>query len=403
VNNRNMETRAKRAYGRGYIRQRGNSFSITIPAGKDPVTKKYRHVSLTVKGTRKDAEKKLTELLHQQDTGSYMKPGKTTLAEYLNRWLSDYVKPNLSPRTAEGYEHICNHHLIPSLGSVTLNGLKPEHLQHYNQEKQSGGLNAQTVRHHHTALHKALQTAVEWGLLARNPADAVKPPKAQHPEMQTWNRNEVNQFLEAAKSTPYYALFYTLLYTGLRRSEILALRWQDIDFIYSQISVSRSMHYLKGGKVIFRQTKTDKSKRTVKLTPSTFLVLDEYRKNKEAESILTGKPLSDSDLVFSDIDGKPFLPNTVTHAWIKLVRHTGLKSIRLHDARHTHASLMLRDGIHPKVVQERLGHSSISITLDTYSHVAPGLQEAAAKRFDDAMQINHNEVVVENWRQIDDN
>jgi integrase len=272
-----------------------------------------------------------------------------------------------------------------------LNGLKPEHLQRYQSEKLSSRLSAQTVRHHHTCLHKALQTAVEWGLLARNPADAVKPPKAQHPEMKTWNENEVDQFLEAAKSTQYYALFFTLLYTGMRRSELLALRWQDIDFIYGQVSVSRSMHYLIGGKVIFRQPKTAKGRRTVALPPSAFLVLNDYHKNKEAESILLGKPLSDNDLVFSDIDGKPFLPNTVTHNWIKLVRRTGIKPIRLHDARHTHASLMLKQGIHPKIVQERLGHASIQITLDTYSHVAPGLQEAAAKRFDDAMKVSHNE------------
>lgn len=393
----NESSKAKRAYGRGYIRQRGASWSITIPAGKDPVSKKYRHVSLTVKGSRKDAEKKMTELLHQLDTGSYMQPGKSTLAEYLERWLSDYVKPNLSPKTSEGYEQTCRHYIIPFLGHLTLNGLKPEHLQHYNSEKltigrQDGkGLSAQTVRHHHAILHKALQTAVEWGLLSRNVADAVTPPRAQHPEMKTWNADEVNTFLEVAKSTHYYALFYTLLYTGLRRSEVLALRWEDIDFIYGQISVNRSVHVLKGGKVIFRQPKTAKGKRTVALPPSAFMVLNDYRKNKEAGSILLGKPLSDSDLVFSDLEGKPYLPNTITHAWINLVRHTGLKSIRLHDARHTHASLMLKQGIHPKIVQERLGHSSITITLDTYSHVAPGLQEAAARRFDDAMQVRHNE------------
>ena len=150
----------------------------------------------------------------------------------------------------------------------------------------------------------------------------------------------------------------------------------------SQIYVNRSLHVLKGGRVIFKAPKSAKGRRTVALTPSLFLVLNEYCKEREAESLLPEKPISDSDLVFSTL-GEPLLPNTVARAWIELVRRTGLKMIRFHDARHTHASLMLKQGIYPKVVRERLGHSTISITLDTYSHVAPGLQEAAAKRFDD--------------------
>ena len=214
--------------------------------------------------------------------------------------------------------------------------------------------------------------------------------------MQTWGENEIVQFLEATKSTPYYELFYLALFTGMRRSELLALRWQDIDFIYSQIYVSRSLHVLKGAKVVISSPKTAAGRRTIALSPSAILLLKEYREEKEVESLLLGKPVSDDDLVFSTL-GKPLLPNTITHAWSKLVRHTGLKVIRLHDARHTHASIMLKQGIHPKIVQERLGHSSIQITLDTYSHVAPGLQDAAAKRFDDILGIKHNENVAEKY------
>ncbi len=381
---------------RGHIISRSkNSYSIKISLGRDPATGKYKSQWFTVKGSKKDAEKRLSELLHQIDTGAYMKPGKTTVTDYLHQWLSDYAMVNLSPRTVEGYEHIFQRHLLPELGKLTLTQLKPEHLQRYYSQKLNSGLGAQTVRHHHTVLHKALQTAIEWGLVGRNAADAVSPPRAQCPEMQTWNEDEISQFLEAAKTTAYYALFYTALFTGMRRSELLALRWQDIDFLLGQIYVNRSMHVLKGSRVIFKSPKSAKGRRTVALPPSLFLVLDEYRKAREAESILLDKPISDSELVFSTL-GKPFLPNTVTHAWIKLVRRTGLKMIRLHDARHTHASIMLKQGIHPRIVQERLGHSTIAITLDTYSHVTPGLQDAAAKRFDDVLNIKHNNNVAEN-------
>lgn len=313
------------------------------------------------------------------------------MAEHLQQWLKDYVQPNLSPRTAEGYEHICNHHFVPCLGNVRLNELKPEHLQRYYSEKLSNGLSAQTVRHHHTCLHKALQTALEWGLLARNPADAVRPPRAQGIEMQTYDEDDMVTFLKAARQTPYFALFHTALFTGMRRSEFLALRWCDLDLLLCRAYVTRTLHVLKGGRVVIRPPKSAKGKRMIDLTPENASVLREYREKQRLERAMLGKPLADDDLVFSDLEGKPLLPNTVTHAWIKLLRRTGLKPIRLHDARHSHASIMLKQGTHPKIVPERLGHSSIQITLDTYSHVAPGLQEAAAKRFDQAFAERYNE------------
>jgi integrase len=209
--------------------------------------------------------------------------------------------------------------------------------------------------------------------------------------MQTWDEDDITRFLEAAKLTPYHALFYTALFTGMRHSELLALRWQDVDFILSQICVSRSLHQLRDGSFIFRSPKTAKGRRTVALSPSAVSVLKEHRERQELDRMMLGIPLSDADPVFSHVDGKPIRPNTITRAWTVLAARAGLKVIRLHDARHTHASLMLKQGIHPKVVQERLGHSSIQITLDTYSHVAPGLQQAATARFDEAFSTRYNE------------
>jgi integrase len=378
---------------RGHITKRGkNSYSIAIRLGKDPNTGKYLQSWFTVKGTKKDAEKRLAELLHQIDTGTFMKPGKTTLADFLERWLKDYAYANLAPRTAEGYETIIRQHLIPKLGNIPLMQLKPEHIQKYYAEMLSvgrsdgkGALNPLTVRHHHMTLHNALKYAVKWGLLVRNPADAIDAPHSTHTEMNVMTEEDLNKFLEVIRPTPYYALFYTALFTGMRRSELLALRWSDIDLLLCQISVSRAMHRLKDGSIVFRPPKTAKGRRTVSLSPSTALVLEEHRKSHEALRILQGTPFALTDLVFAREDGSPLRPNAVTSAWLRLAKRAGLHDIRLHDARHTHASLMLRQGIHPKIVQERLGHSSIAITLDTYSHVTPGLQEAAAKRFDEVI------------------
>jgi integrase len=376
---------------RGHIIKRGkNSYSVAISLGKDPTTGKYKQQWISVRGNKKDAERRLSELLHQIDNGTFIIPSKTTLAEYLERWLRDYVWPNLSPETAEGYEHIIHRYIIRYLGSVVLTQLKPEHLQKYYSERIAGGLSAQTIRHHHSVIHKALKDAMEWGLLNRNIADAVSPPRVQRPDLQTWNENYITRFLEEAKGGPYYALFYTALFTGMRRSELLALCWKDVDFMLAQISVNRSLHVLKGGNVIFRSTKTAMGRRTIALPPSAIITLKEHKEMQELERTMLGIPVKEDDLVFAHFDGSPLLPNSVSHAWIKLVRRSGLKSIRLHDARHSHASLMLKQGIHPKIVQERLGHASIQVTLDTYSHVAPGLQAAAAKRFDEAFYNVYN-------------
>jgi integrase len=377
---------------RGHIVKRyKNSYTIVLNLGVDPATGKRKQQWVSIKGTKKDAEKRLSEILSQVDNGIFIKPAKTTLADFLERWLKDYVCSNLAPRTAEGYEYIIRRHIIPALGKMTLTQLKPEHLQRYYANKLfsgradgNGGLSAKTVRHHHVTLHNALQSAVKWGLLARNIADAVDAPRFQRPQINIMDADQINKFLEAVKDTPYYAIFYVALFTGMRRSEFLALRWSDIDLIMCQLYVSRSLHQLKNGDFIFRQPKSDKSRRTIALSPSTALVLREHKESQSSVKLMQGLILKDDDLVFSQPDGSPYRPDTITHAWIKLARRVGLKGVRLHDARHSHASLMLKQGIHPKIVQERLGHSSIQITLDTYSHVAPGLQEAAAKKFDNA-------------------
>lgn len=180
---------------------------------------------------------------------------------------------------------------------------------------------------------------------------------------------------------------------------MLALRWCDVDLLLCEAYVTRALHVLKGGKVLISPPKTAKGRRMVTLPPSAVIVLREHKEKQRQDYMMAGKSMADEDLIFTTLEGKPLLPNTVTHVWEKLVRRAGVKRIRLHDARHSHATLLLKQGIHPKIVQERLGHASIQITLDRYSHVAPGLQVAAAKRFDEALTVGYNDrekEVVEN-------
>jgi len=371
----------------------------------DHTTGKYKYHWVTVKGTKRDAEKRLAEIVHQLDNGTFIKPSKITVGEYLERWLRDYVWSNLAPRTAKGYESIIRCHLAPVLGNIPLTQLKPEHLQHYYSEKLSSGrydgkgtLSRTTVSHHHTCIHRALKMALNWRLINNNPADAIAPPRSQCCEIHTLDEDELNKFLGYAEKTPYYTIFYLALFTEMKRNELLALRWCDIDLLLCEVYVKRSLHRLRTGELVFKEPKTKRGRRMISLSPSTALLLQKYKDKQSKQRNLLGIKLKDDELIFSNIEGKPLLPDTVSHAWVKVAKRVGLEGIRFHDARHTHASLMLKQGVHPKVVQERLGHATISTTLDLYSHVSPGLQEAAAKNFYQVINYeNEKELVKKNY------
>ncbi|MBT9142762.1 MAG: putative defective protein IntQ [Syntrophomonadaceae bacterium] len=205
-------------------------------------------------------------------------------------------------------------------------------------------------------------------------------------EMATLTPNDVNRMLDAVRDTRYYVPFYTAIYTGLRRSELLALRWFRVDLELATLSVVETLHRLKNREFVFGQPKSKRGRRLITLSPSLAILLREHKAGQEFERMLLGKPLSPNDLVFSTPDGSPLKPDCITQAFTRITRSIGLYGVRFHDLRHTHATLMLWQGIHPKVVSERLGHSSVAITLDTYSHVLPGLQEAAALRFEESLQ-----------------
>lgn len=384
------------------ITARGKGYTVIVDIGTD-ANGKRRQKRFTVQGSRSDAEKKLRDMLRSVDNNTYVEPGKTTLGEFIGRWFIEYVTPSMGPRTAEGYESIIKMHLIPKLGNIPLANLKPEHIQKFyadclsnGQCDGSGGLNPLTVRHIAMCLHRALTHAVKWGLLMRNPADAVDIPRAQRTEMHIMSEADIEKILDAARDTAYYPAFYTAIFTGMRRSEFLALKWGDVDLILGQLSVSRSIHQVKDNTLVFRPTKTVKGRRTIALTPSNIMVLRSHREKQEALKMeLTGELINDNDMVFCHADGTPLKPDTVSGAWVELTKQVGLKGMRLHDCRHSHASILLKQGIHPKVVQERLGHANIATTLDIYSHVTPGLQQAAAARFDEAMNLSYNKRVAD--------
>ena len=378
---------------RGHLKQRSKgSWSIVLDLGRDPSTGKRKQQWQTVRGTKKEAEKKLAELQHQMDTGTFIKASKLTVRDFLKQWLRDYVSTNVRAATAEGYRIIVECHLIPNLGAVILSELKPSHLQAYyakalkeGRRDGRGGLAARTVSHHHTVLKEALSHAVKWELISRNVGDAVDSPRAIDKEMNALDPHGVDRLLDAARNTMYFPIIHLATFTGMRRSELLGLKWENINFHHGTVSIAQVLHCLPGGRILIEPPKTAKSRRLVPLSPAPALALRAYQEMVEADLAQIGSTLTGGRLVFSQLDGSPTLPNTLTHAFGKIVRKAGLEGITLHSLRHTHASILLQQGVSSKTVGERLGHSTVVITLDTYSHVTPGVKEDAANRFEEAL------------------
>ena len=367
------------------------SYDVVV-AFKDNTTGKWKHRWKTTDGSRK-ADTLKTAMLREVDKG-YQQPTKETVATFMQSWIDGY-KANITARSYDRYSGIVKNHIIPSIGKIPLALLSPQNIQKMYSDKLESGLAPRSVRYVHIVLHRALQTALKWHKITVNPADSVDIPKAQHTEMQIWNESEIIQFLEAARSTPYHCLFYLAIFSGARRGELLALRWQDADLKTGQLSISRSVQCVNG-EYIFSQPKTEKSRRTIALPQSAVLLLKQLREVAEhtRARIDPKSKVEDAELIFTHTtDGVPLRPNTVSRAWEYTAKKAGVKIIRFHDARHSHASLMLKQGVPLKVLSERLGHSSISVTADVYAHVIPGMQESAAQRFDDAFSTKYNEIV----------
>lgn len=379
---------------RGYIEQRSKgSYHLRVYVGRDPQTGKRRYRTETVKGAKRDAQKRLAELVTEINHGVLTLPSRIAVKEYLLKWLDGYAKVNVSPRTYERYEEICRVHLIPSLGAIPLASLQPVHIQDSYAKtlaegrcNGAGGLSKRTVNHHHRVLYEALKNAVRQGLIVRNPAEAVTPPRPEHVEMKTLDAQGLRRLLQAAEGTAFYVLFYTAAYTGLRRSELLGLRWERVDADLGTMEVVETLHRLRSGEYILKPPKSQKGRRRIALPPQLAILLRDHKAEQEATRQQIGlPPLLPTDFVFSEPDGSYIDPDRISKAFRKVAQRIGFAG-RFHDLRHTHATLMLAQNVHPKIVQERLGHANIALTLDTYSHKVQGMDEAAALKFGEELE-----------------
>jgi integrase len=374
---------------RGSVVRRGDGYSVVVELDRDPTSGKRRQKWHSGYRTKRDAERALAEIIAAIHTGTYVEPSKQTLAEFAADWLAA-VGPTIRPATLHSYARNLRLHVLPQLGSVQLrridagmlNGLYAALLANGKQSNGGGGLSPRSVRYVHTIVHRAMRDAVRWGRIARNPADAADPPRGaatSPPTMTTWTAPEVRSFLEHTADHRLHAAFVTLATTGMRRGECLGLRWSDVDLVNGRASIVQTVIAVNH-EVRIGSPKTARGRRTVVLDPGTIAALREHRQRQLAERLLMGAGFTDHGLVFCRPDGGPLHPERFSRTFTVQARHAGLPPIRLHDLRHTWATLALSAGEHPKVVQERLGHAAIAITLDVYSHVTEGLHGDAASR-----------------------
>jgi integrase len=377
---------------KGHIRARGpGAWELKFDAGIDPLSGRRITKYRTVRGAKRDAQRELRAILTALDSSTYADPGKITVGQWLAQWL-DEAQHAVARKTLERYREIVDRHLIPALGAIPLGKLQPVHVQGYyaqaltsGRRDGKGGLSAQTVRHHDRVLNVALKRARSLRLISSNPVDDVSRPKVDHREIEVLEPDESAALLVAARDTRLFPIVFLTLGTGLRRGEVLGLRWSDVDLERHILTVAQSLEQTRAG-LSFKAPKTRRSKRTIALSPSLVEELHGHRAKQAAERPALGLRRDPNGLVFTRIDGDPFWPDSVTKAFAKLITKAQVRRITFHGLRHTHATDLLRAGVHPKIASERLGHASISITMDTYSHALPGLQEDAAQRIDAALR-----------------
>jgi integrase len=373
---------------RGYVEKRGEkTYRVRVDLGSDE-TGRRRSKSETVHGTKREAQKRLVQLMAEAEAGAVITAAPQTLGEFLDYWLANYAK-KLATRTYHNYGEYVRHYIKPRLGQIRLDQLQPHHIQaFYTSLEESGsakkgtGLSPTTVFNCHRVLKGALKRAVQWQLLSRNPAEAVTPPRPVEREQRVIGREQVTVLLQAAKDCRLYAPILIGLATGMRRGEICGLRWQDVNFEKSTLAVRQTLVSVGQKQLEFKTPKTKAGRRVVKLPTMLVEALQEERAVQEQARHVLGPTYNPLGLVVCRADGSPVHPATLYSRFQQLLERLGLPRVAIHDLRHSHATHLLEAGINPKVVSERLGHTDPALTLRVYSHVLDHIQQEAADQTD---------------------
>lgn len=366
---------------RGHVHRRGKTWGYVVDVGRDPSTGRRRQVTKGGFATKKAVEAALTEALTSLASGTFVAVDPQSVSEWIDRWLVT-IASKIRPSTLRDYRMGLGR-VRDRLGHVKLQELRPLDVEEFyasllvSGRRYGGGLAPKSVRNVHIALRRSLADAERFGLVTRNVAALVKPPVPERRELTTWTADEVRTFLASVEDHGLFAAFRLIATTGMRRGEALGLRWSSVNLKIGRVQINRSLSVIDNV-LSWDAPKTARSRRTVSLDPETVAALKAHRKRQLEGRVLAGDAWVDDDLVFCNELGGEQHPDRFTRAFQAAAKRAGLPPIRLHDLRHTWATLALEAGIHPKVVSERLGHATTSITLDIYSHVQPELDAQAA-------------------------
>jgi integrase len=364
------------------VAKRNGSYGFRIDLGPDPATGKRRQMSRQGFRTKREAESALSEKLGEISSGQTVSPTTESIGAYLDEWLKGEAS-RLKVSTLESYRIVVQR-VSQRIGNVKLQALTPLDLERFYRElaetggRQGGPLAAKTIRNTHTVLRKAFADAERLGLILRNPAATARPPTVHQKEQKTWTSEQLRGFLDAVAGDRLLALYVLLATTGMRRGEALGVRWSDLDLDAGEVHIVQTLASVRH-QLVFTTPKTKRSRRQVYLDDQTVRLLRAHRAKQRQERLVAGPAWDgEHDLVFTDEIGQPLDPEWVSRDFRRKVRNTTLDDIRLHDLRHTYATIALKAGVHPKVVSERLGHATVGITLDLYSHVTPAIGRDAA-------------------------
>ncbi|AAP08256.1 MULTISPECIES: tyrosine-type recombinase/integrase [Bacillus] len=348
----------------------------------DPLTGKRKQKKKRGFTSKKEAENALTNLLSEVHTGTYVEPSKLSYGEYLESWFNT-KRHSVGIQTAKVLKGYLNSRIIPSLGNIKLAKLTSLHMQNYVNSLRDEGLKRGTIEKIIKVIRNSLEHAIDLELITKNVAAKTKLPKADKEELTVWNEQEVQLFLKAAQDGRYSIVFHMALVTGMRQGELLGLRWKDVDLEKGHLIISQTLSH--DGKTFLVGGKTKSSLRKILLPASTIAKLKKHRAVILKEKLSQGEEYQDNDLVMCTPSGTPINPANVRRSLNALIQKAAVPKIRFHDLRHTHATLLLAKGVNVKVISERLGHSNIKITLDTYSHVLPTMQEDAVNKMEEIL------------------
>lgn len=358
-------------------------YQITVEGERDPLTGKRNRTYKNVKGSKREANSVMHRMITEMEQGKVTRKTNKSIGEWMDEWVSTYL-PNAEETTIIGYKTKIRCYIKPALGDIQIKSLRAEHVQKMINDMHSRGLSPKNIRDTFNNINAAMKKAVATHLIPYNPCEGVALPKLKKYRAKVYSPDMIHTLLEAVTGTDMYLPILLLVTVGLRRGELLALRWSDIDFDRNLLKVRNNMVCGENGYII-KSPKSEAGIRDIHIGDDVANALKSAREQYLRDKAKYGKGFQDLNFIIRQNDGSPISPNAMTRKWRRFIESNDLPSIRLHDLRHSNATALIQAGVSPKVVQQRLGHADVNITLNTYTHVLPDMDIAAAEKLDEIM------------------